>query len=338
MAQVIDQFSDAQHHVLVRIAKENPDVVEAVKTASVTPDDSLPSSAFAWPEARLFPWHTPEQALLSRAYAEKQASAVPSFVIERLDKALDVYGTPWTPAEQEKQASASETSQDYLLPQHQRLLFAHQSHAPYVGEAIVEQANRLKVATLAQAATGFVKKAAQLGLDVADVPQPILKYAGLTPCDAGVLLDWIEARAVAAPTLEKRATYDKMALAVRQNFPADGMITDRDELVKIATALEAADRDAGLTHLYGRTLLNPLATTFNMDKVATQTVKVGGRNVPLQKLMSVPEDVYDEILGPGSLKSAMVNGELDPESFGAMITSLPADLSSLLGTYLTPHL
>lgn len=335
MAQVIDQFSDAQHHLLVRIAKENPDVIKSVKTASTTPDESLPSSAFAWPEARLFPWHTPEQALLSRAYAEKQASVVPTAIIERLDRALDVYGVTF---QTEKQASAEQPSQDYLLPQHKRLLFSHPSHAPFVGGALVEQADRLKVATLAQAATGFVKKAADMGLGTKDVPTDVMKYAGLTPCDAGVLLDWIEARAIVAPTLEKRATYDKMALAVKQNFPRDGVISDRDELIKIATALEAADEEAGLTHLYGRTLLNPLASTFNMDKVATQTVKVGNRQVPLSKLMQVPEDVYDEILGPGSLKSAMVNDQLDPESFGAMIGSLPADLSSLLGTYLSPYL
>lgn len=337
MAQVIDQFCDTNHALLARIAKELPEVIPGVKTASVTEDATLPDSSFAWPEIRRFPYHTPEQALLSRAYAEKQASIVPTLVIQRLDAALGLYGVEW-PRGNEKRAGATAESQDYLLPQHRRLLFSHPSHAPHVAGAIVTQADRLKTATLARASTAFVKKAADMGLDVDAVPADVMKYAGLTTCDAGVLLDWIEARAVAAPTLATRATYDKMAQAVRDDFPREGVITDRDALIKIAAALEEADTDAGLTHLYGRRLPNPLATTFNMDKVASRTLRIGGRDVPLETLMSVPEEVYEELLGPGAVKAAMVDGRVDPEQFAAMIQSLPADLSSILGAHLAPHL
>jgi hypothetical protein len=337
MAKVVDQFSDRRHDILVRIAREHPQILNGVKEASIEDPDSLPRTAFAWPETGLFPVHDPKQAVLSKLYAVKQASYVPPHVMERIDKALDLYGVDLAPA-LEKTAGARDTHVNYLLPQQQRLVFSRPEHAAPVADAIVTQASRLKTASLATAATNFVKTAAQLGLDEDAVPAPIWKYAGLTRCDAGVLLDWVEARAMAAPTLEKRAMYDTIANQIKSTFPANGMFTDRDELIKMAEALERADSFAGITHLYDNRLPNPLETVFNMDKVAGRMLNLAGQEVPLDRIMALPPETIEEILGQDVMEHAKVGDEVEPEQLAALLQTLPGDLQKLLVDHLGAYL
>lgn len=337
MARVVDQFSDRRHDILVQIAREHPQVLNGVKAASIEDPDSLPRSAFAWPEAGMFPVHAPNQAVLSKLYAVKQAAYIPMSVMDRIDKALDLYGVNIAPA-LEKTAEATASNVNYLLPQQQRLVFSRPEHAAPVAEAIMSQASRLKMATLATAATNFVKTAAQLGLDADAVPAPIWKYAGMTTCDAGVLLDWVEARAMAAPTLEKRAMYDTIANQIKSSFPANGMFTDRAELIKMAEALERADDFAGISHLYDTRLLNPLETVFNMDKVSERMLNLAGQEVPLSKLMAIPQETLQEILGKDVMEHAKVGDEVEPEQFAALLQTLPGDLQKLLVDHLGAYL
>lgn len=329
MAGVVDQFSDRRHSVLISIAQDFPDKLEHVKHAEIHNPSTLPSTAFAWPDAGLFPVHEPQQAVLSKLYAVKQASAVPETVMARIDKALELYGVDMDFTEKTAQQAESPES-NFLLPQHRRLMFNEKHHAQPVADALVSQSHKLKTASLATAATNFVKTAAQFEMSQDDIPPQIWKYAGLTACDAGVLLDWVEARAVACPTLQKRAMYDDIAIAVRETFPKDGVIEDRQELIKIAQAIEEADEEAGIEHLWGRRLPNPLETVFNMDKVASRQVNLAGHKVPLDKIMQVPDEIFQEILGEDVLEQASMGEELDPAQFSALLNTLPMDLQQLL--------
>ena len=65
----IDHNTDPTFAFLNEIIKERPGFSGLVKTAQVGIDirDSLPLSAFADPNNRLFPVHTPEDSLLSAA-------------------------------------------------------------------------------------------------------------------------------------------------------------------------------------------------------------------------------------------------------------------------------
>lgn len=280
--------------------------------------------------------HEPQQAVLSKLYAVKQAEAVPDAVMNRIDKALELYGVSLGDLATEKRAAAQ--SSNFLLPQYERIVFDTAAHAAPAAEALLSQRHRLKTASLATAATNFVKTAARLKLSAEAVPTDIWKYAGVTTCDAGVLLDWVEARAVACKDLEKRAMYDEMTRTIRDNFPRSGVLEDRQELIKIAQALESADEASGLSELWGTRLLDPLLTVFNMDKIAGGTVSLAGQQVPLEKLMAVPEEVFQDILGDDVLAQASVNGQLDPEQFSALLSTLPMDLQQLLLTQLGSYL
>jgi hypothetical protein len=336
MAGVVDQFSDRRHDVLIKIAQDHPELLSHVKHAEIHNPATLPSTAFAWPDAGLFPVHEPQQAVLSKLYAVKQASHVPEEVMQRIDKALDLYDVELDWASTEKQAATQ--SSNFLLPQYQRLIFDKKAHAAPAAEALLSQSTRLKTASLATAATNFVKTAAKFQMTADEVPTDIWKYAGMTTCDAGVLLDWVEARAVACDSLEKRAMYDEMTRSIRENFPKTGVLNDRQELIKIAQALETADEAAELSHLWGTRLLDPLKTVFNMDKIASQMVNLAGTQVPLDKLMAIPPETFQEILGEDVLAQASVGGQLDPQQFAALLGTLPMDLQQLLVTQLGSYL
>lgn len=338
---VVDQFNDPRHKMLVKIAKERPDLIEMCKTASTGEDVERPPSAFADPSARRFPLHSPEQTVLSKLYAEKQASLVNPSVMERIDTALDLYG--YDPESMkfgntEKTASTASATQ-YLLPQYNRLVVRNKSDIPGATQQLFAQKHRLKVASLAEASKRLVNIAGGYDMKVDELPGEVYKYAGLTHCDAGELLDWVEARSAACPDLETRATFDKIAQAITDNFPRDGYIRNRNTLIKIASSLEEADEEAGITHLYGHRLRDPLETVFNTEKIAESMVNLGGQQVSLQNLMSIPAETYEEILGPGVIDAATgPDGQLDPEQFKALLETLPADLKSLLANTLAPHM
>lgn len=338
---MLDQLNDQKHQLLPEIAEDRPDLVPLYKTASITDAKALPKTAFADPAGKKFPIHTEEHAVLSKLYAEKQASTVPDNVSGAIDKVLELHGhdpEELTFPETEKQASSSSTSQ-YLLPQYQRLCVRSSEDVKPAVNSLMSQKNRLKTATVVEGSTNAVKYASEFGLDEDSLPSEVYKYAGLTTCDAGKLMDWLEARATACTKLAHRQMFDKLAHTVRHNFPPEGVIDDREELVKMASSIEEADKEAGLTNLYGRKLLDPVKTVFNMDKVASESVDLGGKKVQLSKLLSIPDDVYEEILGEGVIESAQgASGNIEADQFKALIETLPADLKTLLANTLESYL
>jgi hypothetical protein len=325
---VVDQYTDPQHRLLFQLKREFPREVLRAKTASLD-GTGTPATAFADFDSQLFPVHSPEQALLSKVYATKQAHMVQADVMARIDKALDLYGVEWA----ERPTATKEASDDtshYLLPQHQALLVKEAAHVEPVAQALMAQRYKLTMPSMMQAATGLVKKAAALGMNQKDLPIDVYKYAGLTTCDVGVLADWVEARAVAAPTTELRADYTKVASYIATRIPADGVIRDRADLIKIAGILERLDNEAHLSARYGRTLLDPIETVFNMDKVAEQMVTLAGNQVALSKLQAIPQELLEEVLGPDVMQHVQAEGATDPAQFAAMIQTLPADLQTVL--------
>jgi hypothetical protein len=339
---LIDQFSDDRHAVLLQLAQEHPRAIEMVKTAS-TDDTDLPSHSFAYPEQRRFPIHSPEQCLLSKLYAVKQASTVPEQVMQRIDYALELFRVdPTVIPQATKEASHTDTvdgeTSQFLLPQYRKLSVKTASDVEPAAHALLSQRHKLKAATVTAAASELVKRAGAMGLQTDDLPSDIFKYAGLTTCDAGLLLDWIEARSIAAPTLDVGNQFRKLAQYLGAHFPRGGVIDDRDDLIKIAGIIEDLDTQAEFWPRYGRTLLDPVETVFNMDKIAEAVVALAGKSFPMSKLMALPADVYEEVLGEDVTQHAMANGQIDPDQLKALLETLPADLQSLFATHVSAYL
>ena len=322
---VIDQFSDPGFRTLGRLVSQYPTAEEHIKTAALDPDenDSRPDTAFAWRERRLFPIDSPDQAALSRLYMQKQADAVPQHVFEACDKALDLYGVNMPL--QDKVAHVEVNENEYLLPHLKRWRVADEESVKLASDAIMFNRRRMDVDTKALASLNLAKKAAQFGVPV---PKPILKMAGTTMCDTRQLRDWLEVRANLTQDPQVSYGYTKLAEEANRMSP---LVGDRDQLVKVAAAIQELDEAVNLDFIYDRKIPDALDTVFNTDKIADELLVLAGRQVPLSQLESVDPDVYRDLLGD-DLAEEFVSptGEIDTEQLKVILPTVPRDLLNTL--------
>ena len=149
--EIRDQYHDPSFTFLYHILNESPEARDFVKSASLSAEDegSLPKSAFAWPERRLFPIDTPENTVLSSLYRSKCA-AVPVEVDEALDKAQGIYGVKALvdqSLERQKVAAEQRPSEPevWLLPRVKRLRVKTAEDVKAAERILLEQYPRLNL-------------------------------------------------------------------------------------------------------------------------------------------------------------------------------------------------
>lgn len=318
----IDQFSDPSFRHLNWLRQRYPEAVGMAKTAKLDSEENekRASTAFAWIERRLFPIDEPEQAVVSRIYMEKQAG-IPKEVIDRCDKALEMYGIKLNLVE--KVAEAPPTD-DFLLPEIRRYRVKTADDVKLASEAIIRNQKVMDIGARAEASKNLVKKAVEHEVKL---PTQILKFAGATMCDTKRLRDWLGARAEATADPQIKAGYEELYEKVSQ-FPA--FIGDREELIKVACAIQELDEAADLGRFYDRMLLDPLSTVFNTEKVADEMIELAGRQVTLEQLLQVEPDVYRDVFGP-DLADEFIDGDMiDPEQLKVILPTVPFDLQRTL--------
>lgn len=321
---VVDQSNDHVMAHLMRRVADRPKLASAVADIDVDRESlkTLPDSAFAWPEKRAFPIHSPEHTMLSRVYRE--GATVPAYVDRALKEASDVYGLnehlfAGTPAPQTKTAGDA-----YLLPERQRLRVTDAREAKTAEEQLRTQAHKLSVTDRARAANRLTEKAAALGVSLR--PE-IQKMAGMTVTDTRQLADWIDARAAASSDAYKDS-YQKLASCVR-TLPYE--LRDRDLQVKLAEALHTLDTTSGVSRHYNRKLLDPMMTVFNTAKTAGAGVNLAGRHVPLERLAAYEPSFFADVLGPDIVREASdSSGHIDTVRLAQVLETLPVDMQRVL--------
>jgi len=321
---LIDQFNDVGFRMLNQCISEFPEAEDFVKEAMLDPDENekRAQSAFAWPEERLFPIDSPHMAALSRIYIEKQASAVPKRVVETCQKALDLFGVD-LPLRR-KEAAVEPRNFNYLLPHLKRFSVFSQEDVKLASEAILRNNRKLSFTDKIMASVKLTKLSADHNVEL---PKKILKLAGTTMCSTPQLRDWIEVRAMVTSDPDISVGFSKLAEAVNE-MPA--LVSDRDELTKLAVTLHEMDEAAGLTKLYDTKLLNPVETVFNTEKIADDMIEVAGRMVPLETLLSIPVNVYRDIFGDDLVEEFVDEDEIDPEKLKVIFPTIPLDLQKAL--------
>lgn len=327
MPTFTDQFSDPSFKKLSAMLKAEPDYKPLIKTASIGEDvyDTLPDTAFAWPEARKFPIHNAADAALSWLYV-KEASDVPAVIRNRVKEVLDVYGVD---VPTEKVAAVKELKDsDYLLPELKRWHVHDEKTVKLAAQALAKSSD-LPVEQRVGAAVKLVKKAAAL-----NQPVPILveQLAGGVTSDLHVVRDWLEARSMATDNIKHAEAYrtmsDKLA-SVRKKTS-----NDRPNLIKLASSIAALDEAAGLDMYYGKAIPDPVLTVFNTTKTAEQEISLAGQAVPISKLLSVPPETYGDIFGEEIVPEIAPQGDVDPNALAVVLPTMPFDLQKVLAAQL----
>jgi hypothetical protein len=322
---IMDQYNgDPAYAHLHVITREFPLARTMLKQASFEENkskiDALPDSAFAWEEERRFPVHTREDLIASIFYRNKLGSAVPAHVDEKLSLAVSVYKIEPSVFSREKQAS-THVEEEYALPQEKRLPLNGPTQIKVAEEVLHRDGEMLNLERRAEAYSRLYKAAQKF--DVTLTPFS-LKMAGVTVCNPSKLRDWLEARSVAATENLHKEAFSKLASATKA-LPT--VLTDRKELVKLASTIAQLDKVAGLDKLYDRKLPDPLLTVFNTEKTAEETCDVGGVQVPCPALMSLPPEVWEQIDAPELAEIAQSG---DPVQFKQVFDTLPLDAKMAL--------
>lgn len=331
MTGIVDQYSDPSFGFLVRQVTRMPALEPFVKNASIEPGetDTLPHTAFAWPDQRKYPTHTPEHAALSYAYS-KLAAHLPKEVEENIKTALEVYGVPLSIFEETQVKEAGVKDDDYLLPDLKLFPVTQAAEVKYAEQRVLAQLTKMDLAHRATACANLVKKADHF--KVALHPE-VLKLAGFVVSSTRQVQDWLEARSQALPAEKHlyKAAYEKLATELEVHPPES---KDRPGLLKLAGAIAELDEQAGLVKHYDRRLPDPLQTVFNTDKVAAEMVDLNGTMVPLNKLASLPASFWEDLGGRELSDELCPGGKMDVEKLAVVIDTLPLDLKVVLKSQL----
>jgi hypothetical protein len=322
---LVDQFSDPAFGTLYRQVKLMPALEEFVKQAEVdtSQKDFLPDSAFAWPAERKFPVHSAQHAALSYAYS-KVASVLPAEVRSNIAKALEVYEVPETTFAEVAEKVASDDN--YVLPEFKFLPLNTETQVKLAQDRLLEEIPKLTLENRALAASNLVKRADEL--KVALRPE-VLQFAGLVVSTTKFATQWLEARATRLPagdTVHKVA-YQTLADHLKKG-PEE--LADRRGLLKLAAAIADLDEQTGLDKHYDRKLPDALRTVFNSEKVASQSIDLGGRHVSFAKIAALPASFWEDLGGKELSDEIAPGGVVDQSKLAAVVDTLPLDLKLTL--------
>ncbi len=325
---LIDQFRDPSFAVFLNLVRDRPWLTDQVKEAEVEELDQVPDSAFAWREKRAFAVHSRAHTIYSRVYREN-TRGVPGDVDRILKEACQIYALPDELFARPKTAAATDSPDDYLLPDLKRLRVKTAEDVRMAEQKLLDGYSKLSVEHRALACRRLVEKAAALNVPL----QPLMrKLAGFTVSSTQILRDWVEARREATGDARYKAAFQKLAEGL-QGLPAE--IHDREALVKVAEVIDELDKKAGLRKHYDRKLPDPLLTVFNSEKVAGPGINLGGRFVPLTRLASYPATFYGDVLGDDIVREASDGrGGVDAHKLAMILETLPRDMKMMLAQYL----
>ncbi|MGD9209347.1 MAG: hypothetical protein PVI90_01155 [Desulfobacteraceae bacterium] len=331
--QIRDQYHDPAFSFLYNILQENPLAADFVKSASLDESKAatLPDTAFAWPEKRMFPIDTPENTIISQLYREKHA-AIPVEVDTNLRKAIEIYNVQDILTQKKEGATTKQIAikeNEYLLPRNKRLRIKTAEDIKAAKDIkaaeklLLEQYPRLNINDRAEGFVNLVKKAQELNVSLKPATY---RMAGMTVCTTKMAQDFIEARRMATKEPLFQHAYEKLAAA----FPP-GEISDRDSLIEALNTLTHLDKAAGLESLYDKKLPDPIRTIFNTEKLAEETIDIAGRSISLSKLAAMPSTFWTDIIGPDMLREITdKTGSVDSTKLAQVVPTLPLELKLIL--------
>jgi hypothetical protein len=331
---IIDQTTDAGFAMLRVLSEKFPAIREMAKTAELDSEEfsGLPTSAFAWPERRMFPLHNREHAVLSLAYS-KTASVLPLDVKLNLERAAEVYGVDTASFNSEDLLEKEATEEYWLLDSQRRFRVASAGDVKLAEQIVGQRYAEFSPVERAEIMLNLVKVAARYEVPLASSTK---KFAGITLTNTKLLCDWLGARKEAALKVNSpvAASYEKLAQAFT-NTP--DYIADKCYQVKLAAALHDLDKQAGIDRLYGKKILDPIQTVWNTDKLAAQSLNIAGKMFDKNVLASLPVTFWSDAIGPDFAAEIAPGGQVDPTALEQIIETLPNDLKASLATNLAAY-
>lgn len=325
---LIDLYHDTAHGFLRSLLLPRPDLQGMLKGAEFEDHvEEIPETAFAAPFDRRFPVHTPQHAVVSRLYADAQT--VPDTVRAKIAEALDAYGVPEELFVAPEEKTASETDDDYLLPEERTYPVRNEPEIKMAEERLLSQATRLPIERRADLFNKLAMAAARHQVTLKPASQA---WGATALTNREKLAEALGQRCRFVKSAEARAAYLALAQAAEDNPRA---LHEHEARVKLASTLLRLDHEEGLVPEYGRRVLDPLQTVFNYPvKLGAHLVSLGRESYDLAALAALPASFYGDALGPEIIGEIAPAGTVNPDALATILPTLPADMLSNLGSAL----
>jgi hypothetical protein len=341
-----DLYNDNSFKTLLAMTRKWPHMRGTLeKCAEDAADEdvnSLPKTAFADQTKRMFPIHTKSAAFSSFAYAKDQGA--PEAILTKIGEALELWGMPWDTLDKtfdrlsDFELQKESTDNNFLLPKYGSYP-VHNEHEVYMAvEYFDKQGHSLHINDRIEYCNNLVKTAAELDMDLNSMGTEVLQYAGLTGTDFFKLSLDLENRVLLCERLQKRASFRDAYYKIASKLPNRGeALGHPEDFNKLAESLLHLDTMSGLSEYYtenGRRydncINNPYLAIFNLDKVAEASLSVAGTNLSISKLVSLPKDALEAVLGGDLAKEVYSGGSLDLPKLKAILPTLPMDMKANL--------
>jgi len=344
----MDQYNDPCGAKLEKIAAaHNLPVNLADMTFHNRSLDKVASSQFAYPEARLFPVHTPEDTLMSAVFfLNKKASfgkdkdeevhdvikaaSIAHNVVEDYQRlAHEAYA-----GDLMKTASAPT---DYALDVtvYDERIRAYPMNSPEElmksAEVFVNECDKLSARLKKEAALNLCKKATRYGLDLNS--DKIDAYAGLRGVDLQKAAELMLYRA-------KRSKHESLKTVMVKAAQAMLVLPEGQlDFEKIASFIDHYDDVVGTSHLVRRgTIPDGHNTIFNKALIEkTAGVKLAGKEFTEEDFKNLPIEKYAEALGQDFVKAASSGGSFDYGKAIDIASTLPLPEAQMLSEYMSGH-
>lgn len=361
----MDALHDNSHRTWIHLADTYEPLIPSYVSEYTLPDkeaaSKIPDSLFADPARRLFPIDSKEAVWLSAAYFSKNASALPyddvetEFVGECIKDAALVYGidadvnkvmAAVSTKPVEKQAEDDESNWGWIMRAEDGTVMARKY--PMFDTVGVKKASdyfndyrsSYPLGIRRTISRNIMRKAAELGVKMAELKPSVLREAGFGIPRKDVLMEEIYERSHLAKDAESAI------LLANVNELIAGMddTTIGENLDKIAEVIDAFDCAVGLDKQYNVKVLMPADFVFDVDlnkaaEAIEDTVELNRYIFSLSKLAELEPQVYGDVLGDDFMKNIVKtsNGKIviDSVKLADELHSLPKPDKAALERHLS---
>jgi len=331
-------YSGKEMHRMFR----DVELPEYVKTAEV--DDSselrkLPKAAFADPDRMIYPINTPARVYTSNAYfinkkadiSKLYGESYSSQLESAIEKAADIFEITEDIRDYNSSLNikqASDYEEQHMVDFHvdgmaSVQLYPVKTAADLVSsaESFTRNINNFPFNVRVDSAENFVKAAEDLGVD--ELPDLLMKYAGMYYPDLANLKHELWRRSTKLASEEHKESYNKIANDLEN-------MTSVEEVLKVAEVCFNIENMEGLYDKpkIAQILGDPVDCIFTeqIEKIASDLnyVEVHGDKYKLTDLTKISKDHYEEAFGDSGIDPA------DPEKIAEILPTMPRSDVKLL--------
>lgn len=345
----MDQYSAQADIDLVKIASIIPkNLLDLNQKYEKQNLEKVGASGFAFPEARLFPIHKPEEAKASYAYflhnLEKISTCVadPEIIESRLLCSLVGHGLEKEATELQKSfAGREELSKnasyhdiDNYLSDSISEIFSERStvsihYLQKEAETLEKNLKLMSTREAKQASLALMKSAVLAKFSTEKYPT-IEAYAGIRGTDLIKVAEYMSFRAKRAKSPILKKAMARLAQAI--------LLTNEHELDldKVAEFIDTFDKATGTIRLVRRgSIPDGHNSVYNRSLIEKSAgVNLAGHEFSEEQLKALPVEKWEKALGEDFVKSATSGGEFNYSQAIDIASTLPLPEAKALSLYL----